>query len=353
MFKNMKSKKILVSSLVVLMLISTVAFAANEIFNKTLTATHGRLKLSYQGEDITKAVEEKYETPAFTVKEYDSRAYVPVRAIADIMGVSVTYDNLTHTADFVDVEKLALEKQVEIKDAEILRLEAKIKLLENKVVKEEEEKKEEPKNSLADLEKKLNKDYGYVDSVDFNIVLKESGSQITANLFMETRSSTERSDWIRMGTPNKKKLMENIADDIRKEFNTYNIKGSIYDNYEKDTLYEFSMSSSGNVSITDRDYRSGGSYGSNDLLDESKYYLDSYLRELGYIDRIDLREIRTDEISGTVEFDDYRSSRRPSDTDIRYAIQDALDDVEYKLDTRIYFNIEVYYGNESLGIFRY
>lgn len=337
MFKDKKWKKIILSSLIVLMLVSTVALAANEIFDKQLTATHGRIRVSYQGEDVTEEMEEKYGTPAFTVREYDSRAYVPVRSLAELMGVSVSWNSDTHTADFVDVDKLALEKQVDIKDAEIKRLEAEIERLEGKVEEKEEEKEEE--KDIDKLQDQLNKDYGYVNNVDFDIRLKESGSKIIADIIIDTRSSTERNDWLRMHTNDKRRLMEDIAKDISDEFDTYNVEGSIYDNYERDTLYEFKMSTSGRVSITDRDYRS------DDLLDDAEYYLDFYLRDLGRIERIRISESRTGEITGEVEFEDDGDSRKPRDRDIQDAIYDAAD----RLGRDVYIDIDVYYGNSRLG----
>lgn len=344
MFKNKKSKKIILSSLVVVMLLSTVVFAANEIIDKKLTATHGRIRVSYQGEDVTKEMEEKYGTPAFTVREYDSRAYVPVRSLAELMGVSVSWNSDTHTADFVDVDKLALEKQVDIKDAEIKRLEAEIDRLEGKVEEKEEEKEEE--KDIKKLETQLNKDYRYVDNVDFKIVLKESGSKVIADIFIDTRSSTERNDWLRMHTNDKRGLMEDIANDISKKLDTYNVEGSIYDNYERETLYEFKMSTSGRVSITDRDYTDSG-YRKGDLEDDAKYELDYYLRDLGYIDKINIRETRTNEITGEVTFKDDGPSYEPRIRDI----EDAVEDAAYKLGSNVYLDIDVYYGKIFLGRF--
>lgn len=97
MLKNRKSKIIISSILLSALLFTTVAFSASEIFNKNLNATFGRIKLNYKNKDVTQEVEDKYNTPVFTV---DNRAYVPVRAIADIMGVDVKYDDKTHTAVF-------------------------------------------------------------------------------------------------------------------------------------------------------------------------------------------------------------------------------------------------------------
>ena len=102
MFKNMKLKRVFLSFLLVAVLFSTVSYAAGKIYNKNLSATFGRIKLSYNNKDVTQDVEDKYDTPPFTV---DNRAYVPVRAIGEIMGVDVDYNHKTHTAIFRDKAK--------------------------------------------------------------------------------------------------------------------------------------------------------------------------------------------------------------------------------------------------------
>lgn len=99
MFKNKKLKRFALGFLVVAMSLSTVSFAASKVFNKNLTATFGRIKLNYKGEDVTQEVENKYDTPAFTV---NNRAYVPVRSLAEVMGIDVSYNHDTDVATFSD-----------------------------------------------------------------------------------------------------------------------------------------------------------------------------------------------------------------------------------------------------------
>ncbi|MSU00230.1 stalk domain-containing protein [Tissierella pigra] len=332
MFRSKKTKKIVVSSLLGVMLLSTVAFAANGIFDKKITATHGRIKLSYQGEDITKSVEDKYGAPAFTVKEYDGRAYVPVRALADIMGVSVTYDSSTHTASFVDSEKLVLNKQLELKDQEIAALQAEINQLKNKV--KEEKKEESSKTDIKELEKKLNKEYGVIDDVSFDITLKETSSRITANITIDTRNSSERNAWRKMKVSDKKSLMEDIADDISKVFKNHKVEGSIYDNYERYTLYTFTMNNNGKVTISDRD--GYGDYRSDDLL----YDVEKYLEEDLYKARFRNAIVRASSENSSTVYVKISLGYSPSDNDKR-EIKDIIYDLERELN--IYINADISY----------
>ncbi|MBU5427905.1 copper amine oxidase N-terminal domain-containing protein [Tissierella pigra] len=338
MFRSKKTKKVVVSSLLGVMLLSTVAFAANGIFDKKITATHGRIKLSYQGEDITKSVEDKYGAPAFTVKEYDGRAYVPVRALADIMGVSVTYDSSTHTASFVDSEKLVLNKQLELKDQEIAALQAEINQLKNKV-KEEEKKEESSKTDIKELEKKLNKDYGVVDDVSFDITLKETSSRITATITIDTKDYYESNAWRKMRVADKKSLMEDIAEDISKAFKNHKVEGSIYDNYQRYTLYTFTMNNNGKVTVSDRDY--GYDYGYGDYRDVERE-LERDLKKLGTIESIRTYEGNSNRVDATIVFEDRGNSNEPD----MYDVRDAIKEVERYLDVYIY--AKVYYGNHLI-----
>ena len=332
MFRSKKTKKIVVSSLLGIMLLSTVAFAANGIFDKKITATHGRIKLSYQGEDITKSVEDKYGAPAFTVKEYDGRAYVPVRALADIMGVSVTYDSSTHTASFVDSEKLVLNKQLELKDQEIAALQAEINQLKNKV-KEEEKKEESSKTDIKELEKKLNKDYGVVDDVSFDITLKETSSRITATMTIDTRDHYESNAWRKMRVADKKSLMEDIAEDISKAFKNHKVEGSIYDNYQRYTLYTFTMNNNGKVTVSDRDYGYDYGYGYGDYRDVEKY-LEDDLYKAGFRSAT----VRASNESSSTVYVKISLGYSPSDDD-RREIKDIIYDLEKYLNIRIDANV--------------
>lgn len=350
MFKNKRFKKVIVSTLAVLMLVSTVAFAA-EVFEKKVTTTQGRIKMSYDGKDVTKQIESKYGTPAFTVKDYDSRAYVPVRALAEVMGIEVDYNHETDVANFTDNEKKVLKEQVASKNTEIAKLKAELSVmkLENKDLKEElekEEEEEEKKTDIEDLEEELNKDYGVVDNVSFDILLKESKDRITANITIDTRDSYERSAWRRMDRRKREAFMEDIAKDIEDVFNGYKIEGSIYDNYKQYTAYEFTMNTSGRVIINSRDYRD------DDLIYDAEYYLESNFDREARVDieDIDIRERSSGEIYGDITIDS--KDKLPSDRNIENAFYYTEDDLRDEFGDDIYLDIRLYHGDERIGYYR-
>ena len=344
MFNKSKTKKVIISTLVVLMLVSTVAFAA-DVFEKKVTTTQGRIKLSYEGKDVTKEIEKKYGTPSFTVKDYDSRAYVPVRALAELMGIEVEYDHKTDVANFKDTEKKLLKEQLASKESETAKLKAELAVieLENKDLKKklDEKKEESAKTSITELEKRLNKNYGVVDNVSFNIVLKESKDTITTNIYIDTRDNYERNAWNRMDQRRKERIIEDLVKEIEKDFKKYKVEGSIYDNFDKYTLYEFSMNTNGRLVITNRDNTR------DNLMGDAEYYLDLNLNKLGKVSKVDVRERGLGEIFGQVTLKDEGKLIRDIDLDdVLFRTEDTLIS---KFGNNIRLDIEVYYGNKLLG----
>lgn len=312
MFKNSKFKKSLAITLLILMF-STVVFAANGIYDKKLTATHGRIKFMVDGKDVTKQVEDKYKTPAFVVKEYDERAYVPLRAIADLMGVKVDYDNNTHTAEIIDVKSEKYEKELAEKDNEIKKLKEEIEKLKKNVVEE---------TDLKAVEKKLNGWYGTYKDVDFDIKLKESKSRIDVDIIMDLRDGRQESYWNRMTHSERKEMIEDIADTIAKEFPNVDIYGSVYDNFYRRDVMSFNKKKGKSTSI---------SY-------DSRGYDDRYLEdEIDYIVRKEFYDfnVYVDDRGNTIYVDislygDDRYDWRILGATVKNEIMKALaDDIEY------------------------
>ena len=136
MFKKSKLQRVFLLTLVLVMALTTVAAAANSIYTKELTATYGRIKFKVDGKDVTNAIESKYGTPAFVV---DDRSYVPVRAIAELMGLEVKYDNATHTAELIDTKSKEYEAEIKKLNDEIKKLKDEAKKEEKKEHGEEED----------------------------------------------------------------------------------------------------------------------------------------------------------------------------------------------------------------------
>ena len=243
MFKNDRLKKVLVISIILVLALSTIAVAANEVYQKKLTATFGRIRFKVDGKDVTKEIESKYDTPAFTV---NSRSYVPVRAIAELMGMEVKWDGETHTAEIIDVKSKAYEEEIKKKDKEIAELKKEIEKFKKNVVEE---------TDLKAVEKKLNNNYGTYEDVYFDITLKENKNKIDVEIVMDLRDKRQEDYWNRISYSNRKAMIEDITDIISSEFTNADIYGSVYDEYYRRNVLTFSKKKNSSLSISYDDRR--------------------------------------------------------------------------------------------------
>ena len=356
MFNNSKFKKVLVSTLVFVLLLSTVVVAANNIYEKQLTATHGRIKFKVDGKDVTEQIETKYGSPIFTVREYGDRSYVPLRSIAELMGMEVKYDDATHTAEIIDTKAKEYDDQLKKKDAEITKLEKEITKLEKELATYKKDVVEE--TDLKSLEKDIVKKFGNYDNMDFNISLKESKNNITVSIDVDFYDTRQQSYWNRMTHAEKKAMIEDMTDMISKEFKNANITGSIYDTYYRSDLLTFSKkSNSSSVSISYRDYRYDDYYYRYDdyyyydyILDDAEYYIENYFSRFSDVGTISINDRSSGDIYGKVYIyeDRYINLR---DSDIENAFRDTEDVLMNRYGSAGYLDIDLYLNGDYYGTY--
>ena len=351
MLRNKRLKKILITTLALILVLGTVVVAAENISTKQLTATFGRIKFNVDGKDVTNQIESKYGTPAFVV---DDRSYVPVRAIAELMGLEIDYDNNTHTAKITDSKSDEYEKELKAKDAEIAKLKKEIEDLKKNVVEV---------SDLEDLEKDLNKEFGTYKNVDFDISLKENKNDIDVAITVDLRTSTERSYWNRIYNSKNdlRDMIEDIVDDISKEFKNTKITGDIYDENDNKTLVTFTKNKSS--STVTMSFKGTTSSGTGD-------YLDGFVADVFYDNHIDDAYISdlnvyTNSVDVEISFSDKYSSDwdRLSHSKIEAILDEIADEVEYDYEDRDIY-IDIYmdrylegtyerYENERYGEFTF
>lgn len=331
MFKNGRFKKVLVISIILVLALSTITVAANEVYQKKLTATFGRIKFKVDGKDVTKEVESKYDTPAFIV---NSRSYVPVRAIAELMGMDVKWDGETHTAEIIDVKSKAYEDELDKKDKEIAELKKEIEKLKKNVVDE---------TDLKAIQKRLNSDFGTYKDVDFDITLKESNNRIDVTITMDLTSSRQESSWNRINYNDRKAMVEDITGIISSEFTNADIYGSIYDKYYRKDVITFNKKKGSSLSIS---YSSRGSGSYDNYIDDIVYdefysngIEDAYLSKFN----ADKRTIYFD-----IEFSDYYKSewRKLKKRDIENMMDRISDEIIREYD--YYYDDYYYYEDRDI-----
>lgn len=348
MFNKKNYKKVLISVLALMMIFGTVALAAEGIFDKKITATYGRIKFTYKGNDVTKLIENQYGTPAFTV---DGRAYAPVRAMADLLGVDIDYDNNTHTVKITDSKeesyKLDLDKknkEIEEKEKEIEELKKEVKKLKDGTV---------DKGDLKSLETSLNKKYGEHEKVEFDVVLKENKDNISIDINTDLRNTRDEQNWIKMKYSDKKYLMEGIVTEVRKAFPNTDITGNIYDASSRKNLYTFRQTKNGSLSITNNDYVGSSSDYRYDRYDG---YVDQRVRsEFDSRGIYDAKLSRLDYSGRTAYFEIDFSSKydREWDKSTDTQIESMLDYIVREIQDNYIDDIkgDIYMGNTLVGTY--
>lgn len=360
MFNKKSYKKVIITILALTMILGTVTLAAEGIYTKQLTATYGKIKFNYEGSDVTSQIEEIYGTPAFIS---EGRSYAPIRAIADLLGVDIDYDNTTHTAIITDPREDEHRKQLDDKDTEIAKLKAEITKLEKEVkkVKEEEKKEEVVKKDLKSLQTSLNKKYSEYEKVEFDIVLKEEKSnKITIDVTTNLSQTRDEQNWIRMRYSDKKYLMEDLVDQVKKEFKNADITGTIYDSFSRKNLYTFRLNTNGTVSITNSDYIGGNSDYRPGAGSLDSYVDDQFYREYGITGArlYDSNYGTWYDESFEIYFPDTSSNttewnRIKNNYDIEYVLDRISKEIEYEynLDYDRYIYIDIKKGGTLVGTY--
>jgi len=289
MFNKTRFKRVLLVSILLILVFSTFAKAIEVIYEKKFTAVIGRFKIKVDGEDVTKKIEEKYGTPPFVVKE-NSRSYIPLRSIAELMGFEVEWDPETHTAELIDLRAIEHEMEIEKYEKLLKEKDEEIARLKEEIEKLKEDEKKTKDTDLEALEKALNKKYGTYKNVYFDIVLEEDKNKIDVEITMDLKDRSQERHWKNMGKDNKEAMIEDIVDIILDEYENKAVYGSIYDVFYKKDFLTFSKPRAGKLSIshTERYLNIDEDYIDDVVYDEFSYYnvLGAYISNFNVTDYV-------------------------------------------------------------------
>lgn len=292
---NKKFKKTLVAGLAGVMLLGSSAFGAAKVYQKNINATMGRVQFTYNGTNVTNQIETKYGTPGF-IDSKEGRSYVPVRAIADIVGANVNWDPNTFTAHITsDTSSTAyLEQQLLYSQAEIQSLRDEIKKLKDGSVSNSGK-------SVSDVEKDLRKEYDNYEKISFDISLRGKAKDLDLEVELDLGRSRDKEKWDDLRDRDKERFIENMVDDIQKEFKDADIKGYIRDKDSRDKLYTFEKRGSRRIEITKE--KSGKGDGS--IRDVRKRLDKDYSDDLGNVRSIsfDIKDNGRDRYTFYADFD--------------------------------------------------
>lgn len=326
MFKGSKLKKVLVLSIMLVIAFSTITIAANEIYQKQITATFGKVKIKVGGIDVTKNIETTYGAPAFIAND---RTYVPLRAL-ELAGLQVGWDSTTNTVEIYDIKSALYEAEIKKKDNEIAELKKQI---------EELKKNASETKDLDDLEDEFNDLFGTYEGVNFEIQLKQkSSSRIDVNIYVNLSKSSQKTSWNNMKESHIRDMIKYITEAITTDIGKIDIYGSIYDEYSRKNLVTFNKKKNSNLSI---------SYDGKGSIDYEEELYNFAYDEFYYEAKIKISDFDVYTSGNKIYFEVYFSSRYIDEWEYL-----RISDIEYILDN-IADEIIDYYGYNYRYVYGY
>lgn len=250
--------------------------------------------------------------------------YVSVRSMANIFNKNIAWDGTTSTiliTDKADPMVDNLKAQIEGKNFQISQKDAEITALKSEIQKLKNDTSKSSSSSLATLEDDLNDDYYKYKNVRFKIYL--SGNKNSIDVKIDVNLRDYRSEWNLLTSANKTDYLQDIVDDVLREYKNADITGYIRDTDSSSKLLTFSVNSSGTVKLNSTSSSTTSLSDLQKTLDDDYY---NYFSSKGiYFESIKLEGDKDD-----IAFDiylDYNRYKSKWDSLSSSAIEDLMKEV--------------------------
>lgn len=252
--KSLKSmKKPVIITAVSALAISGALFSQSTYaaqVTKPIQAVYNNIKIIYNGTEVASDA----KTEPFLL---DGVTYIPLKLAGTALDKKVTWDGTNKRVVIADngvpIDQstvTALNNQITTltqelntakaanttKDATIAQLQK-----DNQTLKDDASKNSS--STLKDLQKQLNKDYSDSYNTNSDITLDGNKSDITVTIEMT------KSRWDDLSDSRKESFLEDIVDDILKEYKDADIEGTVKNSSNRDKLATFTTNSRGDVTI--------------------------------------------------------------------------------------------------------
>ncbi|WP_311080602.1 stalk domain-containing protein [Paenibacillus polymyxa] len=252
--KSLKSmKKPVIITAVSALAISGALFSQSTYaaqVTKPIQAVYNNIKIIYNGTEIPADA----KTEPFLL---DGVTYIPLKLAGTALDKKVTWDGTNKRVVIADngvpIDQstvTALNNQITTltqelntakaanttKDATIAQLQK-----DNQTLKDTASKSST--DTLKDLQKQLNKDYSDSYNTNSDITLDGNKSDITVTIEMT------KSRWDALSDSRRESYLEDIVDDILKEYKDADIEGTVKDSSNRNKLATFSTNNKGDVTI--------------------------------------------------------------------------------------------------------
>lgn len=217
---------------------------------KPIQAVYNNIKIIYNGTEVPYDA----KTEPFLL---DGVTYIPLKLAGTALDKKVTWDGTNKRVVIADngvpIDQstvTALNNQITTltqelntakaanttKDATIAQLQK-----DNQTLKDDASKSSS--STLKDLQKQLNKDYSDSYNTNSDITLDGNKSDITVTIEMT------KSRWDDLSDSRRESYLEDIVDDILKEYKDADIEGTVKNSSNRDKLATFTTNSKGDVTI--------------------------------------------------------------------------------------------------------
>ncbi|NLI90266.1 MAG: copper amine oxidase N-terminal domain-containing protein [Epulopiscium sp.] len=243
-----KKKKIVRRASIVLagsLLLGTVVQASS--LTKKIDATFKNIKVFSNNQQQTMAQE-----PFL----YNNSVYLPVRAVAELVGKNVEWVGSTNSVHISDksggssstVEQL--QAQLTAKEFEVARLNAELSKLKSEMeALKEDGKGGQSSGNLKETLDYLEKEFGNEYSIYWDFDLTETSSRINVEVSFDSRYDDKR--WDSLSKKQRENFFEDICREIRYDFKDTPINGKVLDNRTDKEIAKFSYSTRNSFTYTD------------------------------------------------------------------------------------------------------
>ncbi|MBP3886547.1 MAG: hypothetical protein J6F30_02665 [Cellulosilyticum sp.] len=271
-------------------------------YYKTKNVLYGGVRLYYNG---------TYQNATSQAVLIDGTTYLPVRALGNMLGLSLDWNQNTSTVSIAGTTDTLLSAQAQLraKDYQIAALTKELEQLKNQGVVSGVTSYNYDTTSGTDIlgteitatRKALDNEYGdYFDDIDFDFSLSLSSSKL--RLTIEIDDSTDYREFNKLSRSEVKEFLEDVCDEVRDRHDKIAITGTIKYTGNNKTLYSFNYSKSDDLSYSTGSSSSSSYYDDDDLLDIVEET--GYVKIEGYSSRIDVEKakVRVNDDSERITF---------------------------------------------------
>lgn len=274
---------------------------------KTKNVLYGGVRLYYNG---------TYQNATSQAVLIDGTTYLPVRALGNMLGLSLDWNQNTSTVSIAGTTDTLLSAQAQLraKDYQIAALTKELEQLKNQgvvsgVTSSNNTSSNYDTTSGTDIlgteitatRKALENKYeDYFDGIEFDFSLSLNSSKL--RLTIEIDDSTDYREFNKLSRSEVKEFLEDVCDEVRDRHDKIAITGAIKYTSNNKTLYSFNYSKSDDLSYSIGSSSSSSYYDDDDLLDIVEET--GYVKIEGYSSRIDVEKakVRVNDDSERITF---------------------------------------------------